>query len=106
MEKHSISVSQTVYDQIRGMSRTAILLTVTHVNVGDRITFSTSDEGSAIDRYISHIEAVDAERALVCFVWQLRDATKALVQYCDTAESAEDSVKMVAILDMLRAQLK
>lgn len=106
MRNHSATVSQTVYDQIRHMTRTALVTPDTFYMVGDRITFYSSDEPAGIDRYVSLVEAVGLSSALVCFTWPLAAATKALVNYCDTAESVEDAVKMLQVLDVLRPALK
>lgn len=105
MQKLSVSVTQTVFDQIRSMTRTAIVLPSGNINVGDRLTFSSSDEPSGLDRYASHVEAVNADKMMVCFDWPLAAPARALVNYCDNADSVDDAIKMLQVLDVLREAL-
>lgn len=104
---HSIRVTEDVFKQIFDMTRTAIRLPGSF-KVGDGITFGYSHEDgcSAVDRYVSHVESLTLGYQLVCFVWPLAAPTKALVHLCDTADSIQDGMKMVQILDLLRAHLK
>lgn len=103
--KLSVSTSQTTFDQIRDMTRTAIRLPGTF-NVGDRITFTSSDEPSGIDRYVSHVESLTLEYQLVCFVWPLADGTRALVNLIDDGKTLQDAAKFCQVLKTLRANLK
>lgn len=103
--KLSVSVNQTMFDQIRDMTRTAIRLPGTF-NVGDRITFTSSDEPSGLDRYVSHVESLTLEYQLVCFVWPLAAATRALVSLIDDGKTLEDAARFCQILKTLRASLK